>query len=259
MEATSVSKKVGGSSPRDILSTRRGALTIAALAAVLAGILLYAFVQKYRSNQNASAAPTTVFVATSFIPAGSSADVIASQQLLQRTSVRGSQAQSGAISEPSVLHGEVAVTNIYPGQQITAADFTTSHTIASDLGSTQRAVAVPVDTAHGLVGYVHTGDYVDVLASFPGGAGNSHGSVTTLVSNVLVLSAPGGSSGITSNNSNVVLLRVGSREAASIAYAADNGKVWVVLRPPLGATQSEASASAAKPSEASTATETGGH
>jgi pilus assembly protein CpaB len=254
MEATSVSKKVGGSSPKDILSTRSGALTVAAVAAILAGILLYAFVQKYRSNQNASAAPTTVFVASSFIPAGSSADVIASQQLLQRTSVRGSQAQAGAISDPAALHGEVAATNIYPGQQITASDFTTSHTIASDLGSGQRAVAVPVDTAHGLVGYLRAGQYVDVLASFPGGTGNSRGSVTTIVHNVLVLSAPGSTSGIASNsNTNVVLLRVGEREATSIAYASDNGKVWVVLRPPLGATQSEAPAAGATANSASEA------
>jgi pilus assembly protein CpaB len=246
MEATSAGKKLGGGSPKDILSTRSGAMTVAALAAILAGILLYAFVQKYRSDQNSSSASTTVFVASSFIPAGSSADLIASQQLLQRTTVRGSQAQSGAIADPSALHGEVAATNIYPGQQITSGDFTTSSTVASNLAAADRAIAIPVDSAHGLVGYVHKGDHVDILSSFPGAGGNGRGSVTTLATDVLVLEAPSTSSSLGSNsNNNVLLLRVSDQDALHVAYAVDNGKVWVALRPPLGATQSQAETSSA--------------
>ncbi len=240
MEATSTSNKIGRNSPGDILSTRGGAMAVAAVAAIIAGILLFVFVQRYRSNTNASSATTAVFVAHSFIPQGSSADVIASQQLLQRTTLRGSQVQAGAIADPAVLHGEVAAMNIYPGQQITAADFTPSLTIASQLTATQRAVAVPVDPAHGLTGFVHAGEYVDVLASYSGAAGSARGTVSTLLQDVLVLSAPGpagGGLGSSSSSSNIVL-RVPEHDATNLAYAADNGKVWIVLRPPLGATQS---------------------
>jgi Flp pilus assembly protein CpaB len=247
MEATSTSNKIGRNSPGDILSTRGGAMAVATVAAILAGILLFAFVQRYRNNQNTSSATTAVFVAHSLIPQGSSADLIASEQLLQRTTLRGSQVQAGAIADPSVLHGQVAATNIYPGQQITAADFTTAGTIASELTATQRAVSVPVDSSHGLSGLVHTGDNVDVLASYTGGAGANRGSVTTLLRDVLVLSAPGaagGGLGGNSGNSNIVL-RVSDNDAAGLAYAADNGKVWVVLRPPLGASQSTSSTATA--------------
>jgi Flp pilus assembly protein CpaB len=241
MEATSTSNKIGKSSPRDILASRGGATLVAAVAAVLAGVLLYAFVQRYRNNQNAAAANTTVFVAKSLIPKGSSADAIASEQLLARTSVQGSHAQAGAVADPTVLHGQVAATNIYPGQQITASDFTTGGTTASQLIAAQRAVAVPVDTAHGLVGYVHTGDYVDVLASYTGGSSAGRAAVTTLMQDVLVLNAPTSNSGLgASSNSSNILLRVSDKDAAALAYAADNGKVWIVLRPPLGATESQA-------------------
>lgn len=244
MEAATTSNKVSRG-PRDILSTRGGAMTVAAVAAILAGILLFVFVQHYRTNQNASSATTPVFVARSLIPQGSSADVIASEQLLQRTTLRGSQVQAGAIADPSVLHGQVAATNIYPGQQITAADFTATTTIASELTATQRAVSVPVDSAHGLIGFLHTGDSVDVLASYTGGGGGGRGSVSTLLQDVLVLSVPGtaagGGVGASSNSSNIVL-RVSEHDAAGVAYAADNGKVWIVLRPPLGARQSQPSA-----------------
>ena len=239
MEASS--NKIGRGSPGDLLSSRGGAIAVAVGTALLAGILLFAFVQRYKDNANSSAAPTTVFVARSLIPQGSSADVIASQQLLQRTSLRGSQVQSGAIVDPSVLHGEVTAVNIYPGQQITAADFTRAASIASNLTATERAVAVPVDSAHGLVGFVRAGDYVDVLASYSGGVSSTNRSVTTLLQNVLVLSAPaaasGGLSGSNGNGGNLVL-RVADSAAPGLAYAADNGKVWVVLRPPVAATQS---------------------
>lgn len=256
MEATSTSTKIGGRSLRDMLSTRSGATAAAAVAAILAGILLFAFVQKYRHSQNASSASTPVFVATSLIPQGSSADVIASEQLLQRTTVRGSQVQSGAIADPAVLHGQVAVRNIYPGQQITAADFTPSSGVESQLTASDRAVSVPVDAAHGLIGYVHTGDHVDALASFSVGAGK--GTVTRLAQDVLVLSAPS-SNGVTGGgNTDNILLRVGEKDAPAFAYAADNGKVWILLRPPLGATQSSAPAATQPATPTSTTTE-GGH
>jgi pilus assembly protein CpaB len=238
MEATSTSNKIGRNSPGDMISTRGGAMIVATVAAILAGILLFVFVQRYRTKESASSATTSVFVARSLIAQGSSADVIASQQLLQRTALRGSQVQSGVIADPSVLHGEVAARNIYPGQQITASDFTSSGTIASELSGPQRAVSVPVDSAHGLIGFVRTGDHVDVLASFTAGAGSNRGSVTTLLRDVLVLNVPSSSGGgIGGSSSNNIALRVSDQDAPSLAYAADNGKVWIVLRPPLGATQ----------------------
>jgi Flp pilus assembly protein CpaB len=253
MEASS--NKIGRSSPGDLLSTRRGAVTVAAGAAILAGILLFVFVQRYKDNANSSAAATSVFVARSLIPQGSSADLIASEQLMQRTSLKGSQVQDGAIVDPAVLHGQVAAVTIYPGQQITAADFTHAVTIASNLTSTQRAVAIPVDSAHGLIGFVHAGDYVDVLASYNGGAAGAGHSVTPLMQNVLVLSTPnssgGGIGGNNSNNSNIVL-RVSDSAAPGLAYAADNGKVWVVLRPPVAASQTnQPSSSGAAPTSGS--------
>jgi Flp pilus assembly protein CpaB len=239
MEAASTSNKIGRNSPGDILSTRGGAMAVATVAAILAGILLFVFVQRYRTNQSASSATTTVFVAHSLIPQGSSADLIASEQLLQRTTLRGSQVLAGAIADPSVLHGEVAAMNIYPGQQITAADFTPAVTVASQLTANQRALSVPVDSSHGLIGFVHAGEYVDVLASYTGGAAGSHGSVTTLLQNVLVLSAPGtAGGGVGGGGQSNIVLRVSEHDAAGLANAADNGKVWVVLRPPLGASQS---------------------
>ena len=241
MEASSAGNRGGRRSMRDVLSTREGSIAVAVATALLAGLLLLVFVQRYRDNANSSTVSTSVFVARSLIPRGSSADIIASQQLLQRTNLRGSQVRSGAISDPTVLHGQVAVADIYPGQQITLADFTAAAPgVGSRLTGTDRAVAVPVDSAHGLVGQVQAGDYVDVLAGLGGGAAGP--SIRTLLQNVQVLGAPGGGGGGGigggGGGGGNIILKVSDQAAARLAFAADNGKVWIVLRPPAGAKQS---------------------
>jgi Flp pilus assembly protein CpaB len=244
MEASSV-RKIGGKTPRDWLSTRGGTIAVAAGAALLAGILLFAFVQRYRHSVTSTASSTPVFVASGYIPRGTATSLIASGQLMQRALVKNNQVRIGAIADPAVLRGEVAAKDIYPGQQLTAADFTAANvTIASQLTGADRAIAIPVDSAHGLVGFVQAGDHVDVLSSF-GAAGNARGAVTLLDQNVLVLSAPGaaGGGGVVGGGSNGgnIVLRVRAQVAQILAFAADNGKLWITLRPPVGALPSTGS------------------
>jgi pilus assembly protein CpaB len=242
MEASSTRRKIGGSAFGDALSSRRGALTLAFVAAAVAGLLIFAFVQQYKKNATGAVSNTPVYVATHLIPRGTPADLIASNGLFQRTAVKPSQVQLGAIADSRVLHGEVAITTIYPGQQLTAADFTHAPvSIASQLTSSNRAIAIPVDSAHGLIGFVAAGDHVDVLSSLAGNGGPVRGTLTILAQNVPVLSAPGGSTGGgiagggSGNGGGNIVLNVPVKTAVALAYAADNGKIWILLRPPVGA------------------------
>jgi Flp pilus assembly protein CpaB len=240
MEASSVRKKIGGNWPGDSFSGRRGTLTIAVVAAVAAGVLIFLFVQQYKKNVNGTVSTSPVFVATQFIQRGTATSVIGAESLFQRTLVKSNQVLTGAISDPSAIQGEVVAKNIYPGQQLTAADFTRSNvTIGSELTGTQRAIAVPLDSAHGLVNYVHPGDYVDVLSSFPTGPGGGQGgAVTTLARRVLVLATASAGGGIGTTGGNEAILRVTDQLALAVAFAVDNGKLWLTLRPPIGATDS---------------------
>jgi pilus assembly protein CpaB len=241
MEASSSVGKIGRKTPRDLFSSRRGTIAIAVAAAVLAGILLFVFVQQYRHSVNNSVTTTPVMVASQYIPRGTAASLIASGQLMQRSLIKANQVRAGAIGDPTVLRGEVTTTDIYPGQQLTTSDFTTANvSIASQLIGAQRAIAIPVDSTHGLVGFVQAGDHVDLLSSF-GGGGGGRGGVTLLAQNVLVLSAPAASAGGVvggGNNGGNVVVRVSARLAQQLAYVADNGKIWITLRPPVGATPS---------------------
>lgn len=235
MEVASARNKIGKRSPGDVLSTRGGAVAVAAITAIVAGVLLFVFVQHYKNNSNSATAPTTVFVARALIPQGTSAELIASEQLVQRTTVRGNEVQTGAISDPGVLHGEAAVSNIYPGQQLTATAFSPALSIASQLKTNERAIAINIDAAHGLTGFVRAGDHVDVLADIGGK------SVATLLQNIVVLSpaSAGGGAGLSGNSGGAAMvLNIPSQLANEVAFAADNGKVWITLRPPATATQS---------------------
>src|SRR4029079_16201435 len=133
-------------------------------AAVLAAILLIAYLVQYRSSVKSSTAETPVLVAKNLIPKGTSGTVIAEKQLFQAATLAKDDLKVGAISDPAYLNARVAVADIFPGQQITTADLTVGLTdaIPTQLTGKQRAVAIPVGGARGLVGFVSSGDRVDV-------------------------------------------------------------------------------------------------
>jgi Flp pilus assembly protein CpaB len=241
MEASSVRRKVGGNWPGGAFSGRRGPLAIAIGAALVAGVILYIFVQQYKKNVNGTVNNTPVFIATHYIQRGTAANQLAANTLFQRTLVKNSQVVTGAITDPRTLQGEVAAANIYPGQQLTLGDFTRSGvTIASQFSGTERAMAVPVDGIHGLSPFVQAGDYVDVLESISGGGSTGLPLVTTVAQGVLVLAVSGGGGGGIGGGgaAGEIVLRVDDKLALPLAAAADGGKIWITLRPAIGAKDS---------------------
>jgi Flp pilus assembly protein CpaB len=216
-----------------LFKTRGGAVLVGGLAAVLAAILLVAYLHSYRSRVNGGTQPMTVLVAKSLIPRGTSGALIAQQHLYQVTTVPKDQLKNLAITDPAAVNGRVTVADVYPGQQLTATDFTVSpvNSIPAQITGARRAIAISVDQTHGVGGQVQLGDHVDVYVGISSGAG---GLIKLLASNVLVLAAPDAAGGN-------VILRVSSPQAAKFAFAADNGRIWLVLRPQAGATQTPAS------------------
>lgn len=234
---TQTPKRFGGTSPRDLLSSRSGSLALAALIAVIAGIVIFAYVESQDEEAGPGASSGRVLVAKSLIPKGTSGDVIASQELAVATTFDDDQVKAGAIGDPAALAGLTAKADIYPGQQITTGDFeSTDGSLAGKLSGDQRGIAVPVDKTHGLIGDVSAGDRVDVFAGYntvSEGRGDNRPVIATILENVLVLNAAKESEG--DGEAEDLILRVDHEDAARLAHAADNGKVWVVLRPPSGA------------------------
>ena len=232
-----------------VLSTRGGATGLAVITALIAGVLLIVFLNSYRNSVNGDDKSATVLVAQKLIERGSSGDVIATQGLYQTTRLKKSELKNGALSDPAILRGKVAAKDILPGQQLTSSDFIKSDgSVVTKIAGNQRAIAIPLDNAHGMLGDIHTGDRVDVLGGFnwepANGAARAVPVTRVLMQNVLVLRAPvtgAHSGGVGSSSTRNVVLQVPDDKAAEVAYSSDNGKIWLVERPKAGAKQTNPS------------------
>jgi Flp pilus assembly protein CpaB len=226
-----------------LISTRRGSLYLALIVAAVAGASILVYLNQYRSNLESGGTPVTVLVARTAIPKGTPGTVIASRHLFTASTIRESQLRDGAMSDTAGLRGMVATADIYEGAQLTAADFATqAKSGATSLSGVERAIAIPLDAAHGLIGEVKEGDHVDVYAGFnvipltadgrPASGGQARPVLRLIMADVPVLTV--GKATGTSSTTNVSL-RVNDRQAAELAFASDNGKVWLSLRPAVGA------------------------
>ena len=226
-----------------LISTKWGTLIAAAGAALAAGVILLVYLNHYRQEVKAQGTPVTVLVARESIPKGTSGSVIASKGLYTATTIREGQLKEGAISDPATLTGKVATQEIYEGSQLTLSALSASgDSLAGTLTDRERIVTVPLDSAHGLVNELDTGNRVDVYAGFnvvplarngaPIAGGQARPMLRLIVPNVPVVKIGPKKTG---SGASDVSLRVDDVKAAQIAFASDNGKLWLALRPSAGA------------------------
>ena len=220
-----------------ILSTRRGTIAVAAVAALAALAVMLVFMNNYRQSVP-GAATVKALVAGRMIEKGTPGDVVAGSNLFGVQSVREDQLVGGAFTDPGALHGKVATTDIYKGQQLTSADFASgADPITSELAGTARAISVPLDAAHGNIGNIHAGSRVDVLGGLNAevSGGTARPILDVLARDVLVLAAPDKPVSTklgSSSSAQQVELRVSDVQASRVALASDQGNVWLTVRPP---------------------------
>jgi len=219
-----------------MLGTPRRTIVAGVAALVLAAILLFAYLSHYRSSVKSASANISVLRSTAFIPKGTTALSLAKQGLFEYTAVPKDQLKEGAITDASVIQGQVALNDIYPAQQLLVTDFGVTATSSALSGSadllgtgektgTWRALAVAVDTVHGLSPQTLTGDHVDIYVH----AGDQVG---LMAGNVLVLQAPDQvAAGTTASTSSNYILRVPTKDVARYQLAADGGGLYFALRP----------------------------
>jgi Flp pilus assembly protein CpaB len=228
-----------------LISTRRGSLYIAVVAALIAGLAILIYLNRYRQNLQSGTTPVTVLIARQTIPKGTPGSVVAAKHLFTATTIRESQLRDGAFSDAASLTGRVATSQVFAGSQLTAGEFSTSSSaLAATISDRQRIVSIPLDSAHGLSGDVEVGNHVDVYAGFnvipirpdgtPANGGQSRPVLKLIIPNVPVVAINSGGASLASKTSNISL-RVTDAQAAQLTFASDNGKVWLSLRPSVGA------------------------
>jgi Flp pilus assembly protein CpaB len=214
-----------------LFSSRRGTALLGLAAAVLAGVVLLVYLNSYRSSVRSSSEPITVLVARNLIEKGTSGNEVASKQLYQASEIAKDEIKPGAFTDSSALRDTVAATDVYPGQQLTSSDFTAqaADSIPVTLQGNERAISLALDESHGMTGPLVAGDHVDVWA---GAAADTNVPMRLLIADATVLSAPATPTGGGGGN---VVLQLNWWEVPRIASTADNGKIWLVLRPQSGA------------------------
>jgi Flp pilus assembly protein CpaB len=241
MQTTIKPPKLTSKDGKGPLSSKNGSVLAAVVTAALAGLIIMVFLNQYRDNVNKDGVPTPVLVASQLIQQGASGDSIGAEGLFKSDDVPRGELKAGAITDASELKGKIARDDILPGQQLTAAEFKPAgETPVTKLGADDRGIKIPLDNAHGLIGDIRKGDRVDVLSGFlvDTALGRPRPMLRTLMQNILVLNAPAKATttgvGGNSNKPKEVLLRVDVKQAAKLAFASDNGKVWLLLRPQNG-------------------------
>lgn len=213
-----------------LLTTRRGTIILGIGAAVIAAIVLLVYLNQYRNSVDSGAQPVSVLVAKSLIQKGTPGNVVGSSGLFQVTSIPKKELKSGAFVDPQTLSGKVAASDIYPGQQLTDADFvaTSGSVLTQSLARDERAVVIPLDDAAEVGGQIAAGDHVDVWVGWnaQGANGVSKPIVREVLQNMYVLNA--GDSGVT--------FRATPRQSGELIFASQQAKIWLVLRPTVGTT-----------------------
>jgi Flp pilus assembly protein CpaB len=155
-------------------------------------------------------------------------------------------AKEGALADPAAIGGRVALADIYPGQQLTVTDFspTPVETIPTKITGVQRGIAISIDGAHGMIGHVQAGDFVDVYAVVSDGEDETDEQgdiVKLLIPNVQVLAVPSATTGPNGQpaaqqaGGGTVVLRVKRADVPRVAWVHDKGTLWLALRPQSGA------------------------
>ncbi len=160
------------------------------------------------------------------IQKGTPGGVIGSTAQYQVTSIPKNQVKTGAFVDPGTLTGKYALTDIFPGQQLTASDFGAApNSLTQRLARDQRAVVVPLDSPSEVGGQITSGDRVDVWVAFNGQSANgiSRPIVREVLQNMYVMNAG-------ANGGNVTL-RATPKQAGELIFASSNAKIWLVLRP----------------------------
>jgi pilus assembly protein CpaB len=203
----------------------------------VAAAILVVGLHQYRKSIESSETPATVLVATRTIGQGTSGHAIAVGEYFRPTHILAKQVTTGAFADPVALHNEIAATNIYPGEQLTASDFVSTTSLAAQLTAGERALSIKVDDPHGLIPDLRAGEHVDVYGSFTGqniSGQNSKSApfVRLLAADVAVLKpSESSASGPLSQKELTVVLAVNVHQSAELAFASEFGKVWLALRP----------------------------
>ena len=215
------------------MSRRLLAIISSAVLAIIAGFLVFNYVNQADARAISELSPEQVLVVTNTVPEGTTAEELSDYVSLDE--LPASTIAPDAIQSVDEVAGLVTVSELYPGEQVLSARFATPDEDAAPevpAGHHEITLQLPADRVIG--GYLAAGDAVGLFVS-------SEEETRLLLHKVLVTKVQGGAAIEATDDgaeteqpaaeSLMVTLAVEAADAPLVVNAAEFHGVWLSLEP----------------------------
>lgn len=229
------------------MDRRRILLVVAVIVAALGAGLVFVYAQDAEDRAQEQITTRNVLVATQIIAPGESASDAANANKLLSKPVSTEEILEGSSNEGTDFTDTVALTTIYPGEQLLTQRFGTIDQVASETGLVVpkglTATAITLDDTSRISGFTPAGTRVGVFitGTFEGAA---QPEVRVLFKQVLILAnglvtaapqiGPDGEPVVSADSAALsqYVLALSARDAAKLSLAKGLGDISLVLLPP---------------------------
>ncbi len=152
------------------MSSRRWIiLAVAVVLGIVAGGLVYNYVQGVEDDADAEAVKVRVYKLTANIPKGTFAEDAVNNGWIEETEIQAEFRPATAITDPSQIAGKVAISDLAANQVVVTDQFVSQSaaltTFSGLLQQNQVAITISVDQVRGVAGLLVPGDFVNVLVT----------------------------------------------------------------------------------------------
>jgi pilus assembly protein CpaB len=220
------------------MDRRRVLLVVAAIIAALGTLLVFLYVRGADNRANEKYQAVQVLKAVKQINVGETVSAAQAAGKIEESTVGQGERLPDALDSLDTISGQIAQTNIYPGEQIIASKFGTTQASANTLTIPKGNIAVSInltDTAR-VAGFVNPGDKVAIFMNSSGGAGL--GSFTRLLLSDIEVIAVGTTTVVSTTKTDasgaqtteqlprtLFTLGVTQAQAQKILFASGNGEL----------------------------------
>jgi len=217
------------------MDRRKVLLIVAAVIAALGTLLVFIYVRGADNRADSRYQAVQVLKVVKQIPAGETVEAAQAAGKIETASVSQQDLLPGALTGTEPVAGQVAVTNIYPGEQLLSTKFGATGT-ATGLTIPKGKIAVSINLSDParVAGFVNPGDKVAIFMN-----GSAAGGTFTrlLLPNVQVIGAgtttvvattttdPAGAQTTDQLPKTLLTLAVSQSEAERVLYASGNGEL----------------------------------
>ncbi|MFC1646404.1 Flp pilus assembly protein CpaB [Candidatus Omnitrophota bacterium] len=214
------------------MNKRLLSIIIAAVMALLAVVMVNAYLNREKQKYQLQLQQTQVVVATKHIPKGTTI----LPQMIKPIGFPVKYMQPGVLNNPNIAVGKIAAVDILQNEQVLQTKLTTvrkvQDSLAVRLPQGKRAFTIDITPLMAVGGDIKAGDYIDIIGSFPytqniDGKPVTENVSVTLFQKITVMGKK------TVGDKSRFTLALTPQESAILSYAINQGALRFILRQPL--------------------------